>query len=81
MKKSIPYNIQYAIENEEKCVELRKKQIVSYKKRIKLLKNGVKMGEINKEIIPITPDFKYSVKYYWKLRAEWEEKHEGKNEM
>lgn len=81
MKKIIPYHIQYAIDNEEKCIELRKKQIVSYKKRIKLLKKGVKMGEINKEITVITPDFRYSVKYYWQLRYEWENEHGRKKEM
>ena len=37
--KEIPYHILYAINNEEKCIELRKDQIKGYRKRIKLLKS------------------------------------------
>lgn len=81
MKKELQYHIEYAIEHEKRCIELREKQIKSYKKRIKLLKSGLKMGEVNKEVVPIKPDFRYNVKYYWKLRHEWEDEHEGKKEM
>lgn len=72
--KEIPYHILYAINNEEKCIELRKNQIKEYRKRIKLLKSGKKMGEINEKVPPVKANFKYSVKYYWRLKNEWESK-------
>jgi hypothetical protein len=80
MKKIQPH-IQYAIDNERQCIELRKKQIAGYRMRIKLLKSGIKMGEVNKIVPPTKPNFRYSVKYYWKLRYEGEEWNERKEEM
>ena len=69
--KKLPPHILYAIEHEEKCIELRKDQIKSYRKKIKLLKSGMKMGEVNREIIPIKSGFQYNTRFYWKLKRGW----------
>ena len=71
MKNIIPPHIQYVIKHELACIELRKEQIGSYEERIKLLKKGLKMGEVNSQVETPKSNIKYDVKHYWKLKKQW----------
>lgn len=66
----LPEFLQLAIKHEEKVIELRKKQIDNYYKRIEMMKVGINYFDTFKKV-PSLHGFKFPKEEYHRLKTEY----------
>jgi len=69
-----PLHLAYAIDIEEKAIELRKRQIKASKERIKLLKKGMDINGVWKQFPPVKSKTQFNQQIYLKLKEQWRQK-------
>lgn len=71
----LPPHIQYALSIEVACIELRKRQIENYEKKIELMLESKDREEVNKLCGKIPNHVFFDMNQYQALESEWEYNH------